>query len=415
MKIGKIVGYLLFSASILIIASWIIVETPVQAQTIVYDFYVYLPQVLQSYDPSWVWGEIVTPTLAPLPSANTNPLMSIDHQGRVHLIWDTTSYNVPKFIYHTYLADSGWTTPTAIAESLGTSYTLFPPVVAPDGTLHLLWRNRETTSDPYRTLYAAFRNNAWSADDEVFRSPTVGTTLQGMVHLDQAGNVHATMVDSNFFTSATYHTTHGTNKWNTPIELPHPTYLSWVWPDQLGGVRFYGNDYETPPNLYYSYWRNDEFSVFDLKGPESVTVLSGRKTQLDGLNNLHIYWSERVAIPGGEVNGLYQQCMNTDLRVTKASLLTGQESVYISDVVKAASFERRFALAWPQDSGKSIKLMIWDGCTLTDIKTVPFPTEATWSVKALAVSNVPGKVCLLGYSINYFPDRYRVLCADILR
>lgn len=375
----------------------------------------YLPLVARDYDPTWVWGSVLTPTLTPSPASNVNPLLAIDRQGQVHVLWGTTSYGVPAFIYHTYLTAAGWTSPTAVAQSLGTSSVLFPPVVAPDGAMHLLWLNRETTGAPYRTLYAAFRNAQWGAEEEVYRSPYTGSTLQGMVHLDAAGQVHTTMVDGYIFSGHVSHAKRGTLGWSQPVTLTDPTYSNWIWPDQQGGVRFYGNDYETPPNLYYSYWSAGQFVTRDQKGPDRVSVSTSRRTQLDGQNNLHLFWSEDVAIPGGQVSGLYHQCINTALRVTTPELLSGSENAYASDTVKAAGFARWTALAWREASGARIRLAVWDGCNRTNLKTVPFPTDATWSLKAVAISDTPGKVCVLGYSSSYYPDRYRVICADILR
>ncbi len=369
--------------------------------------------VARDFDPTWIWGEVYTPTLTPTPSISGNPLMAIDRQGRVHIWWGTTTSNAPKFIYHTYLTASGWTSPTAVAESLGTSSVLFPPVVAPDGALHLLWLNRETTSSPYRTLYAAFRNDVWGSEEEVFRSTYTGSTLQGMVHLDAGGQVHATMVDGYIFTGGSYHTQRTAMGWSVPVALEETKYSRWIWPDQQGGVRFYGNDLETPPNLYYSYWRTGQFVTLNQQGPDPVSLSSSRKTQLDGQNNLHLFWSELVPIPGGQVTGLYHQCINTALRVTQPALLTGTETAYSSDIVKATGFGRWTALAWRESSGVRVRLAIWDGCDRTDLKTVPLDHNVTWSAEAVAISDSPGKVCVLG--LSSFPRRYNVVCADILR
>lgn len=392
---------------------WVAV-LPVQAQgSCGDDFCTYLPLVSGDYDPTWVWESVVTPTLTPTLSSNTNPLMAIDHQGRVHIFWETISYGTPRFIYHTYLTATGWTSPTAVAQSLGTSSVLFPPLVAPDDTLHLLWLNRETTQSPYRTLYAAFRDDVWSSEEEVYRSSYTASTLEGMVHLDASSQVHATMVDSYVFSGSVAHAVRGGPGWSQPVVLLLPDHSTWIWPDQQGGVRFYGNDYETPPNLYYSYWQNGQFATLDQCGPDRVSVSVGRKTQLDGQNNLHLFWSEAVPIPGGQVTGIYHQCIDSALEVTSQALLTDDQYASIYDAVKATGFARWTALAWREDYGTRIRLAMWNGCSRTDLKTVPF-LEGDWTVKALAVSDTPGKVCVLGYMYDY-PACYNVVCADILR
>lgn len=162
----------------------------------------FLPLVARNYDPTWRWSDPVTFPFT-LQSHN-NPIMALDHEGRPHFLWDT--YAEPKFIYHTYLTVDTWTTPTAVAESLGTSYVLYPPVVDPQGRLHLLWRNQETYEDPNRTLYAYFSAEHWSAAEEVYRSEMSSSSLQGMVLLDENNAVQATMVDSYLFTGGIYHT-----------------------------------------------------------------------------------------------------------------------------------------------------------------------------------------------------------------
>lgn len=397
-----------------LIASWVLClsAAPVQAQAVCADdFCIYLPLVARDYDSTWIWGEVVSPSLTPAPAYVANPLMSVDRQGRAHIFWEATASGTPRFIYHTYLAATGWTTPTAVAQSLGTSSLLYPPVVAPDGAMHLLWLNRETTQEPYRTLYAAFRNDAWGAEEEVYRAP-INYSLQGMVHLDESGQVHATMVQSFLFNDV-YHVTRGSVGWSQPVMLARPQYNRLVWPDQQGGVRFYGNDYESPPNLYYSYWRNGQFITRDQRGPDRLTLSSSQRTQLDGQNNLHLFWSAPVALPGGQVTGLYHQCVNSALQVTGAVVLTGGHTAYISDAARVAGFVRWTALAWREDSGARVQLALWNGCNRTDLKTVPFPGTG-WTVRAVAVRDAPGKICVLGY-LSTSPARYNIVCADVLR
>jgi hypothetical protein len=389
------------------VLSLFIGHLPAQAQTVELDTYVFLPLVARDYDPTWQWTSTFTPTLSPAPYHN--PLMTIDQQGQVHLLWDTIT-SQDRFIYHTYLITaSTWTTPTTVAQSLGTSSVLYPPIVDSSGTIHLLWHNEETYNDPERALYAAFANGDWSAEEEVFRSPRTHSTLQGMVHLDASRQLHATLVDS-YLASRVFHTVRTASSWSTPVEIGVPDHTYWIWPDRWGGVHFYGNDYDTPPNLYYSYWRDGSFVVQDRQATGQV---NGRQTQLDGQNDLHIFWTAQVAIPGGNVTGIYHQCLDDDLQITSERVLSGQESA--SAPVKAANQARWFALAWWENSAERVRLAVWDGCTRIYLKTVPLLTDATWTPKALAVSDEPGKVCLLSHTYSYYPGSYRVICADILR
>ncbi len=76
---------------------------------------IYLPLIANNYDPSWQWSTAITVELTPLPQHT--PLLTLDLSGRLHIFWDTQ--HSPRFIYHTYLGDQGWTTPAPIAQTLG--------------------------------------------------------------------------------------------------------------------------------------------------------------------------------------------------------------------------------------------------------------------------------------------------------
>lgn len=373
------------------------------------EHFVYLPLIVKDYDPTWIWREGITVTLTPSPGGI---LMAIDRQGRVHLLWHP-AFSAQKFIYHTYLASSGWTPPTVVAPSLGSSEVLFPPVVAPDGVLHLLWRNQETSNNPKRMLYAAFTGTGWTPEEEVFRSRLSyahSYVLQGMVHLDASGTVHATMLDCSLFSCETYHTVRIGN-WQPAVQIPQPQYTDWVWPDRWGGVHFYGNDYFSPPKLYYSYWRDGQFLKRDhLVGHLKV---SGRNTQLDGQNNLHIFWKDYVPVPGGQVTGLYYQCLSQNLTPSSVEVLSGYSSV--NEVVKGAGYSGWVALAWQESEGnvQRIRVGVWNGCSRMYLKAAP--AASGWKkLEAVAVSENPPKVCLFGRR-SYFPDVWEVVCADIRR
>lgn len=370
------------------------------------EYLVYLPLVAKDYDPTWVWREAITVTLTPSPGGI---LMAIDRQGQVHLLWHP-SFSAPKFISHTYLSPSGWTSPTVVAPSLGSSEVLFPPVVAPDGVLHLLWRNQKTSNDPKRMLYAAFTGTGWTPEEEVFQSRSSSYSLQGMVHLDASGRVHATMLDCSFFSCETYHTIR-VGTWQPAVQIPQPQYTDWVWPDQWGGVHFYGNDYSSPPKFYYSYWRDGQFLKRDHFA--GYLKVSGRGTQLDGQNNLHIFWRDYVPVPGGQVTGLYYQCLSQSLSPSPVEVLSGYSSV--DEVVKGAGYSGWVALAWRESEGgvQRVRVGVWNGCSRMYLKTVP--EAGGWKeLKAVSISENPPMVCLFGRR-SYFPEVWEVICADIRR
>jgi len=366
--------------------------------------YVFLPLVANEYDPTWVWTEITTPTLTPSPFLST-PLIAIDKQGQVHLFWDTSS-SQSQFIYHSYLTAQGWTTPTEVAPSLGSSDTLYPPVVGQDGRIHLLWYNELTYSGPRRLLYSAFDGSQWSAEEEIYRveSPY---SLQGMTHLDQAGQIHVTLLSSHVYADI-YHTVRRTSGWSTPINIPRPHAISWVWPNQRGDVHLYGYGY--PNIMYYSHWHDGQFLV---ENAQTSGTLSGRDTQLDGLNNLHLFWTADVPVPGGSVRGLHHQCLSDNLQWGEVQVPTGDKAINYPSPLKATDWETRFALVWQELDANQTRMGVWQDCTLSDLKTIPLPSESPWLPNALAISHTPNKICLLVKTL--YGSSYRVICVDILR
>lgn len=371
------------------------------------EYDTYLPLVFNGYDPTWQWRVPVTVTLSPPPASA--PLMTIDGQGRVHLLWDTNSSKLPKYIYHTYLTASGWTTPTYVAYSLGTSRVMFPPVVGPDGVIHFLWINERTSGEAQRMLYAYFEDDQWKPKGEgeiVHQAETSYYDLQGMVHLDDEGRIHATFVES-YFSANIYHYKRASSGWGVATPIYHQGIRYWIWPGQHGGVHFYGNDYQDV--LHYSYWRDGEFLVWDR---EASGIVEDRKSQLDVGNNLHLFWKDLVAIPWGSVNGVYYQCLDSDLNLTEVEVLSEKRDV--RKVVKAMGEDRSFALSWQEavsDTAEvdATRLGVWEGCTRTDLKTTL--VDPALNLKALAVSDTPHKVCLL---MSDGLDVYTVICADLL-
>jgi len=372
------------------------------------DQYVFLPLALNEYDPAWQWTSSITCTLSPPPRSTQQPLAAIDQQGRLHLLWDTSSYGEAQFIYHTYLSANGWISATAVAESLGYSYTLYPPTRGADGKIHLLWQNSLTTSGPCRLLYANFSKDHWSGEEEAYRREGscsfLFSSLQGMVH--QADDtVYVTLLDGGI-----YQTKFASQSWDSPTQIPSQDYQHWIWPDQRGGVHIYGNDYLSPPTLYYSHWRDGYFIEREKQASGEV---NGRQTQLDGMNNLHIFWTGQVPIPGGTVTGLYHQCLDDDLNLSSEQVLSGEQSAY--SVIKAAGEGKSFALAWKESDANRIRVATWMGCDQTDLKTIPLSSDITWTPKSLAVSDNPHKLCVLVYTSGHYPNYYATICVDILR
>ena len=83
------------------------------------------------------------------------------------------------------------------------------------------------------------------------------------------------------------------------------------------------------------------------------------------------------------------------------------------NVVKTGSRTHRFALAWQEDYGERVRIAVWESCSRTYFKSVPFSADRDWMPKAIAISDVASRVCVLGYTSTY-PSRYELVCANIL-
>jgi len=365
---------------------------------------VYLPLVVKNYDFTWRWLPPSQITLSPRP--NHAPILVIDRSGRPHILWDT--YTSPRYIYHTYLTEQGWMAAAPVAESLGTSETLFPPIIDSDGKLHLLWANwfGSSVENPYRLSYAVFDGNQWSTEDEVVRS---NADIQGMVQFDDQGAIRVTYTGVALLGSQIYQTQHTAEGWSQPVHIylggSHPIYL--VWPDMAGGVHLYGNDAYNE-TLYHSYWLNGQFVI---QGQIGTGKILGRETQLDIQNNLHVYWTGQVPVPGDTVTGIYYQCLDASLNWSPQIMPSGQEEI-AGPPSKAWDGQDGFALAWKETAGNRVRLSLWDGCAQGDVKTFLFASDINWEVAAAAISHAPRQACVLARELYSY--EYTVVCAVIL-
>lgn len=367
------------------------------------DTFVYLPLITQQADHTWQWHAPQFLTLTPTPNASDAFLLAIDSGGLPHLWYDT--YTSPRFIYHTTLTAQGWLTPTQIADTLGTSYTLFPPVRDAEGHFHLVWRNwlGSGVPDPYRLMYAQYAHGTWNPEEEVYRTDG---DLQGMVSLDSSGTPHVTSAGSIFVFPIQYFSRTQT-AWSAPttISVSHPVY--WVWPDVLGGVQLYGESYNTA--FYHTSWLNDTQHTDEL--PYTASIL-GQDTQLDGENNLHVFERTQVPIPGGTVYGITHRCLTHDLLWTEAQVLSGETDT-TSPLLKTEDGQGGVALAWQDSSENLVHVALFDGCTLTKTGQVLLPLDQSWQLEASALSQEPPVFCLLARKM-YTSTEYLTQCSAFI-
>ncbi len=364
----------------------------------------YLPLVAQRYDPAWEWQPVQVFTLNPHPNTLHPLLLSIDTTGNPLLVFDTLDGQ--EFIYYSYPTAQGWMTPTQIANTLGDSRTLFPPVRDNQGIFHLLWANwlGSGVAQPYRLIYASLANGVWSPEEEVTR---VESDIQGMVRPDPNGILHVTS-SIGYFGAQVQHTTRTPLGWSTPVEIDPAHSLSWIWPDYLGGVHFYGDELFSQENVFYSYWISGEFDVENVRFPGNISTSD---TQLDGRNHLHIFRRAQVAIPGDIVYGVYHRCLTSDLSWTDDQVLSGANDT-VGTVVKAEDGQGRVALAWQESITHRVQVRVFDSCTIVHGSEITLPAEYDWELRSAALSPDPDKFCFVARRM-YSSEDYLVQCADL--
>jgi hypothetical protein len=367
------------------------------------DFPLYIPLVLQNHDSNLTWLESSSVDLTPRPSSS--PLAIIDSQGRLHLLWDTLSS--PRFIYHTMQSGSGWTSPAPVAPSNGTSYILNEPYIGENGVIHLVWRNwlGSGIAKPHRLLYSSFNGTHWTPEEEVARFDN-NYSLRALIHSGQQGEVHVEIIWSLIATHV-YHTTRSQSGWSIPVEVKPVHTTSLIWVDMQGGIHFYGDDYSG--KVHYSYWKNDAFLVTDRTMEGRVY---SRSSQMDGFNNLHLFWSGQVPVPGGQVNGLYHQCLE-DNRIFGPQEVPSGSLAISGSVPRASDRVTQIGLAWKEAQSGKVRLGIWQGCTSFGIRTIPFPDGLNLELTSLAMSANPGKVCALARKL--YTNEHIVSCANVMR
>lgn len=374
---------------------------PTHAQEAVIDNNVFLPLVAQKFDPACdvLPEEIIN--LSPTPYLIYNaPKLAIDHSGRPHIFWETLQ--TPRYAYHTFLAESGWSSPSPIAGTLGISYITSEPIFDLQGTLHIMWLTDLgiDVTNRYQMVYANFDGDQWSAYEDVSQSTSM---TNGKLRVVSDGNLQAVIET----TYRVYRNLRSNFGWETAQLLDPGHTTNFGWPDVHGGVHLYGAFFYLP-NLY-SYWKDGIYS------PQSVEVpvaLSSRKTMLDEQNNLHTTWTGSVPIPGDTVTGVYYQCQNNNLswqpqwNPSGYGALTGNPYFAWDD-------HNRVALAWQVKEPHEVHMAFWEGCTYQITDYFPLPTGEFELVDA-AYSSVAQKACVL-LRKQYTSTEYRLLCANVNR
>jgi hypothetical protein len=382
---------------------------PVIAQSDTSGLALYLPLVQNGYDPHWRWEASEMVSVSPSPF--NNPFLAIDHEGRVHVFWDTWSSSGAAFIYHSYQNGGGWTAPAAIANTLGISKLLIRPVVTPDGHIHLVWYNELAFGGPYRLMYAGFDGSQWSPEEEIMRfsSPNPSAVLNN----DDYGNLHIVYKVPGIVTSQYFQRVRVQEAWGEPVNItPDSGSQVILWelqPDRAGGVRFYGRELDRA--LVYSYWRDGAFQS-ELSLITGFTWPASFGTLLDAGDNLHIYRNASAPAPGGSVNGLYHLCLDSGLSWEDEQVLSGYDSIG-SGSSMAKDESGGVAFGWKEYNSAEFSLALLKGCAQPVRKTGLLPESTRWGdLSAVALSSQPGKFCAL-VEIPYHYQTQGLACAEI--
>jgi len=358
----------------------------------------YLPLVMNNYDPRWQWGDNYPITLEPHPY--NLPVSVIDQQGQFHIFWDTLTTG-QRYIFHAILTPAGWSTPAPVANSQGNSTILYPPIVGSDGRIHIVWRTYLGTAVqyPYRLLYANFDGNSWSPVEEVYQD---GIEIDGILRLDALGDPHVTIVET-ALGSTIVHTRRTSSGWTSPENIDPNHVVFVIWPDMNGGVHMYGYNYNLLHGfqLHYSYWQDGAFMIYDRQAPGEF---SGRETQMDGATILHTFWAGQVPAPGGTVNGLSYQCLDSSLNWGPTKILSGENEIG-GAVQKAWDQDKQVGLAWKETASGNVLIQVWSGCQpASEGHPIPLPAGEDWEISTIALRNNTFKACALAkvaYQYNY--------------
>lgn len=370
---------------------------------------IYLPVLMQDYDSSWRWDSVNRISLPESPFHD--PMIGNDFQGRTHLLWDNWSSG-NQFIFHTYQTDSGWTPSAEIDQTLGASDLILPPMIGADGRLHLIWYNELVLGGPYRLMTDSFNTNHWEIAHELVRyqynssDVTMNVSPDGSVYV--VYGILGIIKTDYFFTQKT------SAGWSTAtyidLALSYPYSLIKALPDQSGGVGLLIHNWNNS-TLYYSHWKNGNLS------PNLIPlglINTSNASFLDSQDNWHFFRIASAPIPGGSVDGIYHQCMSSNLSLGPEEVLSGINNVSDYSVTRDNNGKVVFSWTMLVNGKKVLALEIFNGCERLKHNEYTLPTTENWgSLSATAkTAGHPGKFCAV-YDIAYQSKEYGLFCARV--
>jgi hypothetical protein len=370
---------------------------------------IYLPIIMNNYDPSIQWEPMQEVQIPP--TSWNNPMGVIDTSGKLHLFWDATSSS-QAFIYHRYQTDSGWSAIETIAPTLGTSSLITLPVAALDGSIHIIWRNVLNFGGPYRIMYAIWKNGTWSQEAELHRTPA--NSIGGRIGVDSNSRPHVVIYSSDNYLDETYYdcTPSPTGcQSKTVIPVGPLTYDMFI--DNSGGVVIMGDGYwgGVKKNTY-SYWKAGKIVVAEQQIGGDINFRSGL---MDQQNNITYFRTDSMPVPGGNVSGLYRQCLSSNHTWNAEEVLSGQENISSHQAINTS--QNNVVSAWQASKSGFWTMTWWNNCAVDVAQTisVPPPSSGQWDgLRTLVASDQPKKICM-ALGKNYSKVDYWVYCANLSR
>ncbi|MFO7584232.1 MAG: hypothetical protein R6W69_05840 [Anaerolineales bacterium] len=353
---------------------------------------------------AWNWQQIASPEINS--SALKNSIAVLDSRGYLHLFWDLPFNSSGAFIYHSYYDGNAWTQASPIAQTLGSSELRSDSLVRYGDTIHLLWYNKLKLGGPYRLMYASFDGTNWSPESEVMRIEK-DPNLWGKLSVTEKG-IHAIVKSPNIISADLSYLTFSGTDWGSiqTVTPPMVGLFNWnYYPNANGGIGFYGQD-ATNKKLVYAHWQDGQTTT---KYTE-IVLNRNDNTFLDSSGNYHTYWTGQVSVPGGAIEGLTSQCVDSNLTAWPEQILSGQSKVTTKPIF--AQSTNKTALLWV-DGSEKIQLLFAKNCSEADLFTLPLPVleDKKRQPLAFAISDIPSKVCVV--SKTGFSEDAEIYCADM--
>ncbi|MBS1952628.1 MAG: exo-alpha-sialidase [Cyanobacteria bacterium SZAS-4] len=264
---------------------------------------VYNPEIYftRSTDAGRTW---LTPlNISQTPGASRDPQLAIGPNDTIHVVFaDTPSTSASRDIFYTFSTDGGktWAKDRALENISSTASDSSEPslAVAPDGMIHVAWKEEDPTSEARHQIYYSQRlQNAWSSGKDV--SNKTRYSYHPVVACGSAGKVYINWLDRSDREGASdiwCLTMNGNTPPGPPVHITNTGSIATaaemttdgndrtviVWPDRALGL--------TPPRIRLQALSHT--SRKPIKLAHSSAIQLAPAMAIDG-NLLTVVWEER--------------------------------------------------------------------------------------------------------------------------